>query len=116
MNKAEVIDAVAEGAELTKADAGRAVDAVIAAITKALKKGDTVTVVGFGTFAVRQRAVAERALIARPIAEQGNVLVIFLGHHDSLAVLALEGVAGDAHLSAARGTVHCCGFPQSGQK
>ena len=50
MNKAELIDAVAEGAELTKADAGRAVDAVIAAITKALKKGDTVTVVGFGTF------------------------------------------------------------------
>jgi DNA-binding protein HU-beta len=51
MNKAELIDAVAEAAELTKADAGRAVDAVIAAITKALKKGDTVTVVGFGTFA-----------------------------------------------------------------
>ena len=59
MNKAELIDAVAEGAELTKADAGRAVDAVIAAITKALKKGDTVTVVGFGTFAVRQRAARE---------------------------------------------------------
>jgi len=59
MNKAELIDAVAEGSELTKADAGRAVDAVIAAITKALKKGDTVTVVGFGTFAVRQRAARE---------------------------------------------------------
>ena len=38
MNKAELIDAVAEGAELTKADAGRAVDAVIAAITKADRK------------------------------------------------------------------------------
>jgi DNA-binding protein HU-beta len=59
MNKAELIDAVAEVAELTKADAGRAVDAVIAAITKALKKGDTVTVVGFGTFAVRKRAARE---------------------------------------------------------
>jgi DNA-binding protein HU-beta len=59
MNKAELIDAVAEGAELTKADAGRAVDAVIAAITKALKKGDTVTVVGFGTFDVRSRAARE---------------------------------------------------------
>jgi|SRR5688572_12432974 DNA-binding protein HU-beta len=59
MNKAELIDAVAEGSELTKADAGRAVDAVIAAITKALKKGDTVTVVGFGTFAVRKRAARE---------------------------------------------------------
>ena len=59
MNKAELIDAVAKGAELTKADAGRAVDAVIAAITKALKKGDTVTVVGFGTFDVRSRAARE---------------------------------------------------------
>lgn len=59
MNKAELIDAVAEGAELTKADAARAVDAVIAAITKALKKGDTVTVVGFGTFDVRSRAARE---------------------------------------------------------
>ena len=50
MNKAEFIEAVADDAELTKADAGRAVDAMIAAITKALKKGDTVTLVGFGTF------------------------------------------------------------------
>ena len=55
MNKAEFIDAVADNAELTKADAGRAVDAMVAAITKALKKGDTVTLVGFGTFSVRKR-------------------------------------------------------------
>ena len=55
MNKAEFTDAVAEGAELSKADAGRAVDAMVAAITKALKKGDTVTLVGFGTFSVRKR-------------------------------------------------------------
>ena len=56
MNKTELIDAVAESADLSKADAGRAVDAVIASITKALKKGDSVTVVGFGTFQVRGRA------------------------------------------------------------
>ena len=55
MNKAEFIEAVADGAELSKADAGRAVDAMVAAITKALKKGDTVTLVGFGTFSVRKR-------------------------------------------------------------
>ncbi|WP_313348507.1 HU family DNA-binding protein [Stenotrophomonas sp.] len=56
MNKTELIDAVAEAADLTKADANRAVDAVIASITKALKAGDAVTLVGFGTFQVRARA------------------------------------------------------------
>lgn len=55
MNKAEFIEAVANGAELSKADAGRAVDAMIASITNALKKGDTITLVGFGTFDVRKR-------------------------------------------------------------
>jgi len=59
MNKTEFVEAVAEGAELTKADASRAVDAALAAITKALKKGDTVTLVGFGTFTVRKRAARE---------------------------------------------------------
>ena len=56
MNKSEFVDAIAEHAELTKADAGRALDAMVASITKALKKGDTVTLVGFGTFSVRKRA------------------------------------------------------------
>ncbi len=56
MNKAELIDAIAGAAELSKADAGRALDATVAAITKALKKGDTVTVIGFGSFVVRERA------------------------------------------------------------
>ena len=56
MNKTDLIDAVAESADLSKADSARAVDAVIAAITKALKSGDSVTVVGFGTFQVRERA------------------------------------------------------------
>jgi DNA-binding protein HU-beta len=55
MNKAEFVDAVADAAELSKLDATRAVDAMVASITKALKKGDTVTLVGFGTFQVRER-------------------------------------------------------------
>lgn len=56
MNKAELIDAVAEGADISKADAGRAVDAVVDRITNALKSGDQVTLIGFGTFAVKDRA------------------------------------------------------------
>jgi len=56
MNKTELIEAVAEVSDLTKAEATRAVDAVISSITKALKKGDAVTLVGFGTFQVRKRA------------------------------------------------------------
>ncbi len=56
MNKSELIDAVANSTDASKADAGRAVDAVIAAITKSLKKADAVTLVGFGTFLVRKRA------------------------------------------------------------
>ncbi|HKK17029.1 MAG TPA: HU family DNA-binding protein [Gammaproteobacteria bacterium] len=56
MNKAELIDAIADSADLSKASASRALDSAIETITKALKKGDTVTLVGFGTFSVRKRA------------------------------------------------------------
>jgi DNA-binding protein HU-beta len=56
MNKAEFVDAVAEGAELSKAEASRAIDAMVAVVTRALKKGETVTLVGFGAFSVRERA------------------------------------------------------------
>lgn len=56
MNKADFIGAVAGAAELSKADAGRAVDAMIEVVKKALKKGESVTLVGFGTFQVRKRA------------------------------------------------------------
>lgn len=56
MNKSELVDAVSGDSDLSKADAGRAVDAVIGAITKALKSGQDVTLVGFGTFTVRTRA------------------------------------------------------------
>ncbi len=56
MNKAELIDAVASSADLSKAAATRAVDAVVDQITESLRKGDSVTLVGFGTFEVRERA------------------------------------------------------------
>lgn len=56
MNKAELIDAIAASAKLTKADAGRALDATIDAISKALKKGDRIGLVGFGSFSVTKRS------------------------------------------------------------
>jgi DNA-binding protein HU-beta len=56
MNKAELIDAIADSADLSKASAGRALDAALDTVTKALKRGDSVTLVGFGTFSVRKRA------------------------------------------------------------
>ena len=56
MNKSELIDAIAEKGGLSKTDAGKALDATIASITEALKSGDTVTLVGFGTFNVKERA------------------------------------------------------------
>jgi|TARA_R110000772_G_scaffold58539_3_gene132514 DNA-binding protein HU-beta len=59
VNKTELIDAIAAAADLPKASAGRALDAVVDSITQALKKGDQVTLVGFGTFAVKARAARE---------------------------------------------------------
>jgi DNA-binding protein HU-beta len=56
MNKSELIDAVSEESGLSKADTTRAFDAVISVITGTLKKGDQVSVVGFGSFLVRQRS------------------------------------------------------------
>lgn len=56
MNKAELIDAIAASSKLTKADAGRALDSTIEAINKALKKGDRIGLVGFGSFSVSKRA------------------------------------------------------------
>jgi len=55
MNKAELIDAIASGAGLTKADSKKALDAFLAATTKSLKKGDRVALVGFGSFSVSKR-------------------------------------------------------------
>jgi DNA-binding protein HU-beta len=56
VNKTELIEAIAASADLPKAAAGRALDAVVDAITAALKKDDQVVLVGFGTFAVKERA------------------------------------------------------------
>jgi len=56
MNKAELIDAIASESKLTKADAGRALEAFINATTKSLKKGDRVALVGFGSFSIAKRA------------------------------------------------------------
>ncbi len=55
MNKGELIDAIAGSAKLSKADAGRALDATLDSISKALKKGDKVTLIGFGTFGISKR-------------------------------------------------------------
>ncbi|MEE4294667.1 MAG: HU family DNA-binding protein [Xanthomonadales bacterium] len=56
MNKSDLIDAIADSAGLSKADAGRALDGFVNTITGALKKGQSVSLVGFGTFSVRDRA------------------------------------------------------------
>ena len=59
MNKSELIDAVASGADISKASAGRALDAMVDAITESLRKGDSVALVGFGTFSVKDRAARQ---------------------------------------------------------
>jgi DNA-binding protein HU-beta len=56
MNKSELVAAISESTELTKTQSAAALDCVLATITKALKKGDSVSLVGFGTFQVRKRA------------------------------------------------------------
>ncbi len=56
MNKSELIDAIAASADISKAAASRALDGAMDAVKKALKKGDMVTLVGFGTFYVGKRA------------------------------------------------------------
>lgn len=56
MNKAELIEAMSSGANLSKADAKRALDSFIGATSGALKKGDRVALVGFGSFNVSKRA------------------------------------------------------------
>lgn len=56
MNKSDLIDSIAASAGLSKADAGRALDAFVDSITDALKQGQAVSLVGFGTFNVKARA------------------------------------------------------------
>lgn len=59
MNKTELVDAVAKSTGLTKADTKKTIDAVFEQITKSLKKGDPVQVIGFGSFKVSQRKARE---------------------------------------------------------
>lgn len=59
MTKQDLVDAVSYEVGLSKKDAGRAIDAVISGITKSLKKGQRVSLVGFGTFEVRRRSARE---------------------------------------------------------
>jgi len=56
MNKTELIDQIATSAEISKAAAARALDATVEAVKSALKAGDSVSLIGFGTFAVGERA------------------------------------------------------------
>ena len=56
MNKTELVDHIAEAADISKASAARALDATLDAITESLKQADPVALVGFGTFTVRERA------------------------------------------------------------
>lgn len=56
MNKSQLIDTIAAGADISKASAGRALDSFIQAVTDALQEEDQVALVGFGTFSVRERA------------------------------------------------------------
>ncbi|MDR1341816.1 MAG: HU family DNA-binding protein [Prevotellaceae bacterium] len=56
MNKAQLVDAIAEKANLTKADAKRSLDAFTEIVAKTLKKNDKIALVGFGTFSVSQRS------------------------------------------------------------
>ena len=56
MNKSDLIEAMADAADISKSAAGRALDGLTDAIAVALKSGDTVSVIGFGTFSVKERA------------------------------------------------------------
>nr|WP_163503156.1 nucleoid-associated protein HU-beta [Halomonas socia] len=56
MNKSELIEAIAASADIPKAAASRALDAMVDSVTDSLKKGDSVSLVGFGTFTVKERA------------------------------------------------------------
>ncbi len=59
MNKTEIIEAMADAADISKAAAGRALDGMVEAIVTSMKQGEQVSLVGFGTFSVRERAARE---------------------------------------------------------
>ena len=59
MNKAELIDKIAVVADVSKATAGRCLDALVESVTRALRAGDSVNLVGFGSFVVKRRAARQ---------------------------------------------------------
>ena len=59
MNKGEMVESIAKDAKITKAEAQAALDSVVGSVTKALKKGQKVTLVGFGTFSTSKRSARE---------------------------------------------------------
>ncbi len=79
MNKAELIDAVADAADISKAAAARSVDTVLEVITESLKKGNAVTLVGFGTFNVRRREArtGRNPRTGEPIQIKASNLAVF---------------------------------------
>ncbi len=79
MNKAELIDAVADAADISKAAAGRSVDTVLEVITESLKNGNAVTLVGFGTFSTRRREArtGRNPRTGEPIQIRASNLAVF---------------------------------------
>jgi len=79
MNKAQLVDAVAEAADISKASAARAVEAVTQAIADGLRQGDTVSITGFGNFSVRDRAArtARNPKTGEPVHVAASRLPVF---------------------------------------
>ncbi len=79
MNKAELIDAVADAADISKAAAARSVDTVLEVITESLKGGNSVTLVGFGTFNTRRREArtGRNPRTGEPIQIKASNLAVF---------------------------------------
>lgn len=75
MNKSQLIDKIAAGADISKAAAGSALDAIIASVTESLKEGDDVALVGFGTFAVKERAARTVLATRRPVKRSPSLLL-----------------------------------------
>ena len=77
MNKGELVDAVAKDAKISKAEAQAAVDSVVNSVTKALKKGQKVTLVGFGTFKVDKRKATGSIIREQSAANYAAVFRLF---------------------------------------
>ncbi len=81
MNKTQLIDVIAEKAELSKTQAKAALESTLAAITESLKEGDAVQLVGFGTFKVNERAGRTRRPVKKSKLPQLTYRHLFLARH-----------------------------------